>query len=33
LWNFYNQPYHDELARGLAIEFLQKTLSQTNVSH
>ena len=28
LWNFYNQPYHDELARGLAIEFLQKTLSQ-----
>lgn len=26
LWNFYNQPLHDKLARGLAVEFLQKAL-------
>ena len=30
LWNFYNQPYHDELARGLAIEFLDKVLAQSS---
>jgi hypothetical protein len=26
LWNFYNQPLHDKLARGLAVDFLQKVL-------
>lgn len=28
LWNYYNQPYHEELARGIAVEFLQRTLNQ-----
>lgn len=26
LWNFYNQPLHEKLARGLAVNFLQQTL-------
>jgi superfamily II DNA or RNA helicase len=26
LWNFYNQPLHDKLARGLAVDFLQTVL-------
>lgn len=26
LWNFYNQPLHEKLARGLAVDFLQKVL-------
>ena len=28
LWNFYNQPYHDEIARGLAVEFLNNAVKQ-----
>ena len=28
LWNFYNQPYHDQLSRGLAVEFLNRALAQ-----
>lgn len=28
LWNFYNQPLHDKLARGLAVDFLQKVLEE-----
>ncbi len=26
LWNYYNQPYHEYLSRGLAIEFLERVL-------
>lgn len=26
LWNFYNQPLHEKLARGMAVDFLQKVL-------
>jgi hypothetical protein len=28
LWNYYNQPFHDVLARGIAIEFLKQILNQ-----
>lgn len=28
LWNYYNQPYHDYLSRGLAIEFLERVLQK-----
>lgn len=28
LWNFYNQPYHADLARGIAADFLQQTIEQ-----
>lgn len=26
LWNFYNQPLHEKLARGLAVDFLKQVL-------
>jgi hypothetical protein len=28
LWNYYNQPYHDVLSRGLALDFIDIVLSQ-----
>jgi hypothetical protein len=28
LWNYYNQPFHGRLARGVAAEFLRVTLGQ-----
>lgn len=28
LWNFYNQPLHEKLARGLAVDFLKQTLER-----
>jgi hypothetical protein len=28
LWNYYNQPYHDALSRGLALQFIDSILSQ-----
>ena len=28
LWNFHNQPLHEKLARGLAVNFLQQTLER-----
>lgn len=28
LWNFYNQPYHEELSRGIAADFLRMILAQ-----
>lgn len=28
LWNYYNQPFHEELARGIAVALLQRTLHQ-----
>jgi hypothetical protein len=32
LWNYYNQPFHARLARGLAAEFLRTVLAQ-NEAH
>ena len=26
LWNYYNQPFHDKLTRGAALEFISRTL-------
>lgn len=31
LWNYYNQPYHDQLARGAALEFVRIVLD--NMRH
>lgn len=28
LWNYYNQPFHDQLSRGLALEFINRVLAQ-----
>ncbi|MCB8953398.1 MAG: DEAD/DEAH box helicase [Ardenticatenales bacterium] len=28
LWNFYNQPLHEKLARGLAVDFLKQSLER-----
>lgn len=27
LWNYYNQPFHDQLARGIALEFINLVLA------